>query len=59
MGIKEPTFRRPDEGLMSSINIELMALISSALSRLYYNILSPTFVSLGSVQASEYYMEMY
>jgi len=49
ISIKELTFRRPDKGLMSLINIKPMALISSALLRLYYNILSPTFVSLGSV----------
>jgi len=49
MGVKEPIFRRPDEGLMSLINIEPMALILSALSRLCCNILSLIFVSLGSV----------
>jgi len=49
IGIKEPIFRKPDKGLISSINIKLMALISSALSRLYYNILSPIFTSLGLV----------
>jgi len=59
MGVKEPIFRRPDEGLISLINIKLMALILSALSRLCYNILLLTFTSLGLVQALEYYMETY
>jgi len=49
IGIKEPIFRRPDKGLISLINIKLIALISSALSRLCYNILSLTFTSLNSV----------
>jgi hypothetical protein len=49
MGAKEPAFKRPNKGLMRLINIELMALTLFTLSRLYYNILLPTFTSLGSV----------
>jgi len=49
MGAKEPAFKKPDEGSISLINIEPMALISAALSRLRYNILSPIFASLGLV----------
>ena len=49
MGAKELAFRKPDKGLISSINIKLIALTSFPLSRLFCNILSPIFTSLGSV----------
>ena len=49
IGVKEPVFKKLDKGLISLINIELIALILSTLPRLPCNILSPIFTSLGLV----------
>ena len=49
MGVKKPVFKRLDKGLMSLINIKLIALISFPLLRLFCNILLLIFTFLGLV----------
>ena len=59
IGTKEPVFRKLDKGLINLINIKPIALILFPLLRLFCNILSPIFTSLGLVLALEYYIEIY